>query len=576
MYAPSNVPPSVPGDAVVFSPSWNSFVHRASETIGGTRLNTAEPRKVGIIVPPKYRLGNLVWSDIDNDGKAELGEPGISSVSVQLWHDTDGNGIASAGDTLSDTTTTNTFGKYTFSELPAGDYYVVIPNGQSALAGYSSSSNGEEATPDSDGDNNDNGTLESLNIAGGAIGNGSGIVTLGSGSSEPTNEQARSDQNSDDDNDLFPDAISNYSVDFGYHDPSSVPFVPVSIGSTVFLDPNNNGLQDGSENGISGVTVELYSPGADSLIGGSDDSLAATSSTDANGDYFFDGLSPGLYYVRIPSPPAATPISSTPTSISDDQIDGNDNGTQPSGSGTEVLSPVVNLSDNGEPTGETFQGGAQDALDDNNGDMSIDFGFITGTELVASQVSIGSTVFYDLDNNGLQDAGIDNGIPNIQVQLLRPGTDGLVGTIDDILVSQTTTSTGGDYFFGALPEGVYFIKIPTPPAGWALSSGPTTTIDNQVDGDDNGIQNGGVGRLVISPLITLLANGEPVAEGAQGGNQDAADDNNGDMTIDFGFIRGSAVTSIPTLSHLGLLILALIMVVTAHYQIVLKQYKSRP
>ena len=565
MHAPADVPPSIPGDAAVFSPSWNSFAHRATETAGGTRLNTAEPRKVGIVVPPKYRLGNLVWLDVDNDGSAEQGEPGIGSVTVQLWHDTDSSGDASDSDTLIDTMATDAFGKYAFSGLDAGNYYVVIPNGQGVLAGYSSSSNGEEALPNADGDNNDNGVVENLNVAGGPIGNASNLVSLGPGGGEPTNEQMRSDQATDDDNDLFPDAVSNYSVDFGYHNPAAAPFNPVSIGSTVFLDPNNNGHQDAGESGIAGVTVEMYSAGPNGLVGGGDDVLVGTSATDAAGDYFFPGLPPGRYYVRIPVPPAAAPISSTPTSISDDQIDGDDNGVQPGGSGTEVLSPVIDLSDNVEPVGEGFQGGNQDALDDDNGDMTVDFGFLTGAALAASQVSIGSTVFYDLDNNGLQDMGTDNGIPGVRVQLFRPGADGLVGTADDILIAQTTTSGAGNYFFGALPEGDYFVKIPTPPSGWALSSGPTATTDNQVDGDDNGIQNGGVGRPVVSPLITLSADGEPAVEGAQGGAQDAGDDNNGDMTVDFGFIRGSATpTGIPTLSDLGLFILVLMLLLMVH------------
>ena len=86
-----------------------------------------------------------------------------------------------------------------------------------------------------------------------------------------------------------------------------------------------------------------------------------------------------------------------------------------------------------------------------------------------------------------------------------------------------------------------------------------------MDGDDNGIQAGGVGRPVVSPLITLTAGAEPVAEAAQGGNQDAADDGNGDMTVDFGFVRGSAdPVNIPTLSDYGLLLLTLLLLFAAH------------
>ncbi|MEI2781437.1 MAG: hypothetical protein V9H25_09330 [Candidatus Competibacter sp.] len=49
-----------------------------------------------------------------------------------------------------------------------------------------------------------------------AQGIASNAVTLGPGSPEPTNEQLRSNDLTDDDNDAYPDGMSNYSVDFGF------------------------------------------------------------------------------------------------------------------------------------------------------------------------------------------------------------------------------------------------------------------------------------------------------------------------------------------------------------------------
>ncbi len=225
MRAPaSGAPSSVVGNPAIFNPSWNSLAHRANEAGTALMLEVAEPPKVGIILPERYRLGNLVWIDSDNNGIADLAEPGVDGVEVALCRDTDGTPGPSAGDTLVATTITATVGgnagKYAFDTLLGGsDYYLAIPDGQAVLAGYTSSTNGEEAAPDSDGDNNDNGVNPSgASCAGAAI--RSGLVTLGpAGATEPTNEVLRAGSATDDDADPvggYADALSNYSVDFGF------------------------------------------------------------------------------------------------------------------------------------------------------------------------------------------------------------------------------------------------------------------------------------------------------------------------------------------------------------------------
>jgi uncharacterized repeat protein (TIGR01451 family) len=216
MQAPASGFPSIPGDPNVFNPTWNSIAHRVTQQSNGQRLPTAEPRQVGVVLPEGYRLGNLVWADSNGNGIAENGENGIANVELQLFHDNDGTAGASAGDTLIGTTITDANGKYAFGGLEAGDYFVMVtdPLNQAALVGISSSTNGEEASPNDDGDNNDNG-VNTVTI-GAVTGLASGIVTLGTGSSEPTNEVLRNGSGTDDDNDLYPDVLSNLSVDFGF------------------------------------------------------------------------------------------------------------------------------------------------------------------------------------------------------------------------------------------------------------------------------------------------------------------------------------------------------------------------
>lgn len=61
-----------------------------------------------------------------------------------------------------------------------------------------------------------------------------------------------------------------------------------SIGDTVWLDVNADGIQNVTEQGIAGITVNLY---------GDSNQLIASVQTDVNGHYQFQGLQPGDYYL---------------------------------------------------------------------------------------------------------------------------------------------------------------------------------------------------------------------------------------------------------------------------------------
>ena len=90
-----------------------------------------------------------------------------------------------------------------------------------------------------------------------------------------------------------------------------------AVGNLVFEDSNGNGVYDaGTDNGIDGVTVQLFSTGADGNIGGGDDveidvgpdgilgtadDAAGGMQTSGGGGYLFRQLDPGNYYVLIPS-----------------------------------------------------------------------------------------------------------------------------------------------------------------------------------------------------------------------------------------------------------------------------------
>jgi len=139
------------------------------------------------------------------------------------------------------------------------------------------SSTGFGANPNDDVDDDDNGIQD-------APGEGvwSNPITLTGGDEPAGGDESGPGQGQDN----ADDTNGNMTVDFG--------FIPnLSVGSAVFVDNNDNGIQDADDEGIEGVTVEVFSVGPDGIPENGDDVLVGTDVTDADGDYFVDGLAPG-------------------------------------------------------------------------------------------------------------------------------------------------------------------------------------------------------------------------------------------------------------------------------------------
>ncbi|MEI8167396.1 MAG: SdrD B-like domain-containing protein, partial [Chloroflexales bacterium] len=355
-------------------------------------------RDAGLIAPTGVlRLGNLVWRDLNNNGRYDpaAGEYGLNGVRLNLYRDANGNNLADPGENLGSTTTANRLGQpgwYEFANLAAGDYIVALdprnfaPDG--ALVGLRTST-GNEPTPDPDNNrnNDDNGDMGATMIA-------SQAITLKSGT-EPT-----------DDGD---DADGNQTLDFGL-------IGAASLGNYVWFDSNANGLQDAGEPPVSGVTVELLDALGTAIL---------TTTTDSLGTYGFSELISGTYQVRFSNLPAShsftTVVTSTDTLNSDPD-------------------PVISTT-------------ALITITTNQIDLNWDAG------LVAPRASLGDRVWDDQNRDGVQDAG-EPGLNGVTVALYR-ADDTLVLTTTTATLTGTdglysfTNLPPGDYYvvFGPPPAG---------------------------------------------------------------------------------------------------------------------------
>ena len=87
--------------------------------------------------PGTATIGDTVWVDANADQLRNPGEVGLAGITVQLYQDTNADGLPD-GATLA-TTVTGPGGAYLFSGIPANgvlDYVVTMNTGQAPLTGY--------------------------------------------------------------------------------------------------------------------------------------------------------------------------------------------------------------------------------------------------------------------------------------------------------------------------------------------------------------------------------------------------------------------------------------------------------
>ena len=313
-------------------------------------------------------ISDRVWTDSNANGIQDSGELGLGGVTVNLY---------GAAGTLVATTTTDGNGSYRF-QAPPGTYTVeFVPP-----AGYRVSPPGDGTNPAVDS-NPDPTTHRTA------------AITVASGQVDDT-------------------------IDAGLYQYAT-------IGDRIWDDANANGIQDGGEGGLAGVTVNLYD-GAGNL----QDSMT----TDGSGNYSFQVV-PGTYYVAF-LPPADRTFSPQYAG-SDPALDSNADTT------TGLTDPVTVTSGQNEST--------------------LDAGLY-------QPAILGDRVWEDTDKDGIQDAG-EPGISGVTVNLYDTAGN---------LLQTTTTAANGAYSF-TIPPGAYVVQV-APPGDYNITqqgAGGDPALDSDPD-----------------------------------------------------------------------------------------------
>jgi len=179
-------------------------------------------------LPTTGTIGDKVWLDNNGDGIQDAGEAGLAGVTVSLYE---------ADDTFLTSLVTSSTGIFSFGSLGASQYYLTFTTPPTGFS-LSPKAAGANDALDSDADPS-TGKTDNIEITPGVV---------------------------------------NNSIDAGFR--------ATGVGDYVWLDVNEDGIQDGNENGVPGINVEIKIDGGSSV---------ATTTTDANGKYSFTGLAVNTY-----------------------------------------------------------------------------------------------------------------------------------------------------------------------------------------------------------------------------------------------------------------------------------------
>lgn len=250
---------------------------------GSPTPNFGKANGIGDVEPlcdaAPVEVGNRVWIDSDGDGVQDPGEPAVAGVTVSLYE-----GSTRVGAPV----VTDSEGRWYFAVTPGHSYTVRLDN--SADFGPTGPLAGRVLTLANTGSGGSGSAIDGRDSDASAVAD---VATIGFTAGDAGH--------------------NDHTFDFGFVTAPATPTAPTgptgSIGDRVWFDDNRNGVQDGAEPGVDGVTVTLFDGNG---------AVVARRVTAANGTYLFDGLPAGSYRVCF-TPPAG--VTLTVGGVGGDSVD---------------------------------------------------------------------------------------------------------------------------------------------------------------------------------------------------------------------------------------------------------------
>ncbi|MGE0084616.1 MAG: SdrD B-like domain-containing protein [Desulfococcaceae bacterium] len=528
-------------------------------------------------------ISGTVFNDVNGDGVISAGETGIPGVTVELLTP-DGAVIA--------TTVTGGNGSYSFTDIPAGAYIIreTDPEGYvsttgntvpinltaegGASANFGDQKNGTVSGTvfhDINGDGIQNSgepgiagvTVELRDIDGNLVAT---ILTDSSGSYVFTEIPAGAYIVKETDPEGFVSTTANtVPVNLGSGGAATASFGDQNWGSIsgmVFADANGDGILNGSETGLGGVTVELIN---------AQGQVIATTVTAGDGTYMFTDVQPGSYTVRETDPEGfvSTTINTVPVNLVSggsgtasfgDQAKGTLSGTvfnDSNGDGIQNSSEpgiggvVIQLADSqGNVIASALTAGDGSYVFTNlqTGNYTVSEtdpdGFISTTDNdVPVMISSGGSASA---NFGDQQKGTVSGIVFVDSNgdgILNNDEKGLGGVTVELtdangnVIASAVTAGDGSYIFINVVPGDYTVRE-TDPEGFT-STTPNSVPVTLVSGGAATASFGDQQQGVISGVVFHDINGD----GEQNANEDGISGVTVELTDKDGQVIASAVTA---------------------------------
>jgi len=234
-------------------------------------------------------------------------------------------------------------------------------------------------------------------------------------------------------------------------------FEPAVLGDYVWIDKDEDGIQDKKEVGLNGVRVELYKQAKNDKFVFDRFVLTANDENENPGYYIFSFLTEGNFILKF-FPPTGYKISPMDQDTGKDDTDSNDSDVDPKTHKTPII-----------------------FLENLKHDRRWDMGLIEkGT------AALGNYVWFDRNENGEQDESANNGINGVQVTLYENNGDMVKST----LTKNNVDGYPGYYLFDDIKSGQYFVKfsdLPLNADGFTTQNATDTSDIADSDPDNDGV-----------------------------------------------------------------------------------------